>query len=193
MSRSTAHGVAEGQPPSQLEASSSSTGSEGPLNGQGKRSKNVEAILYKLLQQLSPKERKCMVQEHFTEAQRLALERWILGQDEGDKWGGVLWGWGREVRWKWMKMIKYKPRHGWHHVIWYWGVILNLLLTTSWVSCQYRYTFAVEARLKILLYSRVIYKVLLSKKVTHTVSVPSNHHESHWVFPKIMVPPNHPV
>lgn len=93
MSRSTAHGVAEGQPPtqllSQLEASSS-TGSEGPLNGQGKRSKNVEAILYKLLQQLSPKERKCMVQEHFTEAQRLALERWILGQDEGDKWGGVL-------------------------------------------------------------------------------------------------------
>lgn len=93
MSRSTAHRVAAVvQPPtpllSQLEASSSSTGSEGPLNGQGKRSKNVEAILYKLLQQLSPKERKCMVQEHFTEAQRLALERWILGQDEGDKWGG---------------------------------------------------------------------------------------------------------
>jgi len=90
MSRSTAHRVAAVvQPPtpllSQLEASSSSTGSEGPLNGQGKRSKNVEAILYKLLQQLSPKERKCMVQEHFTEAQRLALERWILGQDEGPK------------------------------------------------------------------------------------------------------------
>ena len=75
--------VAEGQP-TQL-GKLPSAGSESRASGRfWTRKKVPEAVLYKLLQQLSPKERKCMVQEHFTQEQRLALERWILGQDEGD-------------------------------------------------------------------------------------------------------------
>ena len=83
---SHSHRVAEGQPTQlgKLPSGASGAGSESQQGRFWTRKKVREAVLYKLLQQLSPKERKCMVQEHFTQEQRLALERWILGQDEGD-------------------------------------------------------------------------------------------------------------
>ena len=44
-----------------------------------------EAVLHGLLRQLSPQKRRRMVQEHFSEDQRLALERYILGESDGCK------------------------------------------------------------------------------------------------------------
>ncbi|CAJ1407705.1 unnamed protein product [Effrenium voratum] len=53
-------------------------GSRSQVRGQGAHS--IEARLFGLLKRLAPDVRQAMLEQHFSQAQRLALERWMLAR-----------------------------------------------------------------------------------------------------------------
>eukprot|EP00929_Paragymnodinium_shiwhaense_P109451 TRINITY_DN75878_c0_g1_i1.p1 TRINITY_DN75878_c0_g1~~TRINITY_DN75878_c0_g1_i1.p1 ORF type:complete len:539 (-),score=97.93 TRINITY_DN75878_c0_g1_i1:193-1809(-) len=63
---------------------------------QGLRTRCVEAVLYRLLRRLEPEARRQLLQRQLSEAQRLALERWIVSHKQQEDPANALERPGRE-------------------------------------------------------------------------------------------------